>query len=453
MPGNAGKSDAVTQMLTRIRTAEIQIPLETSMTRPAFQCYSTIFNMQSHESRRVANLTTDQVSKKRALDRSNQRSHRAKNKAYIQHLEAKVAELTYNLERAEARLAEYEKQQSEKLTETPVCPTQNDPGSSTLADPAFLDLEGYDSSRLGSNLKESHQAQEGSFDVIQSLDTLPLDFGAGIEVNFFDSPQEFTFSNLGLPDLSSANGTGLSQSSVIQESLEGSSSFGSSSSNSLGTPEWQQIPMNIPPTNKLDELIISKARSWRDHFLRSGHQNTELGEPRFPSISSLLNRPFNEDEDIPRPVSDVVAAQVLRSPIKSLVERIGFMYKLAYFVRWLVCQTEETYKMIPEFLRPTHLQRTVPHPAWIDVVTYPDARDELIRQMNWDVYESFRALTGSSVSVTWPFPDSGAFMESADGRCLRLNPLFESHIRNRGNWKCGKEVGDAFPFMRPYCRP
>lgn len=53
-------------------------------------------------------MAVEQVSQKRAVDRSNQRNHRAKNKAYIRHLEDKVAELTYKLERAQTRLLRYE---------------------------------------------------------------------------------------------------------------------------------------------------------------------------------------------------------------------------------------------------------------------------------------------------------------------------------------------------------
>lgn len=107
---------------------------------------------------------------------------------------------------------------------------------------------------------------------------------------------------------------------------------------------------------------------------------------------------------------------------------------------------------MPDFMKPTVLHRTVPHPAWIDILSFPGARDELIRQGNWDVYETFKSLTGASISVTWPYPDSGAFMESVDGKSMRLNPLFEAHIRSLGNWRLGNEVSEGFPFTKPYVK-
>ncbi|KFH46739.1 hypothetical protein ACRE_023890 [Hapsidospora chrysogenum ATCC 11550] len=418
--------------------------------------------MKKQEDRRVSNMTPEQVSRKRAVDRYNQRSHRARNKVYIRHLEAKVAELSYKLESAEARLLQYEGNGSRNhggehpgghlasppLTHEASLIRQDGSGAS--------DCHG---SRSPDNATDRSLAERNKGDYSDSVHgkyrkPLPLDFGSGIAANIYESPRDLTFRGMSPPEANAVDAPETKATLTIPRGASGDTGLSASppSDSTTNVPEWQRLPMHLPPTTELDEIIIHKSRLWREKYLKSGRQITELDEARFPSISSLLNQPLDEGDTMPRPVSDEVAAQVLNLPVRSLVERIGFMYKISYFVRWLVCQTEQTYNQMPDFMKPTELQRTVPHPAWIDVLTFPDARDELIRQGNWSVYETFRSLTGASISVTWPYPDSGAFMESADGQSLRLNPMFEAHIRCLGNWKLGKEVGEVFPFMKPYVR-
>lgn len=157
----------------------------------------------------------------------------------------------------------------------------------------------------------------------------PLDFGSGIAVNIFDSSQDFTFLGLSPTDTSMIDGIVASGNPL---ELPGTR-LEASQPDSATAPEWKQLPMYIEPTNKLDEIVINKSRFWRGRILKSGRQITELGEPRFPSISSLINQPLDDGDNVTRPVSDEVAAEVLDSPVKSLVERIGFTYKLSYFVR------------------------------------------------------------------------------------------------------------------------
>lgn len=94
----------------------------------------------------------------------------------------------------------------------------------------------------------------------------------------------------------------------------------------------------------------------------------------------------------------------------------------------------------------------MPHPAWIDTVTWPEVRDDLIRHVDvWDRFMDFRRVTGKSLPVNWPYTDSGAFLETADRKLLMLNPVFEMHICKPENWTVSKEAAEEFPFLGPYC--
>lgn len=80
-------------------------------------------------SRRVPNLTPQQVEQKRAIDRDNQRHCRAKNKARIRSLEAEVNELKQELRDTRAQLRKY--QQKETITPD----EEADPSSLSLKHP------------------------------------------------------------------------------------------------------------------------------------------------------------------------------------------------------------------------------------------------------------------------------------------------------------------------------
>lgn len=412
--------------------------------------------------RRVSNLTDAEVQKKRAIDRVNQRHFRAKTKAYVRSLEEKITELTCRLQECQNELHEYQKRdsdgntsrsrQSSSLSSSLSSSTRYTAPVASAAQDGDASL-GYDTHGSTTAMLSSYRG-ELDFSTTSALDALPLEFGTGITVNLFNSAQEFSFLDLGLPT-DSMSSTQIRESVTPDESPFAGATGPWSPLTTMHTniaAEWEMVPLNVPATTKLDEFILTTVEAWKERASRCGHQDAEINEPLFPSISSLLNQP--REEERPRQLSAAVAAQVCRSPLQSLVERLSFMYNLSYLIRWLVSRTTHSYDKLPDFMKPTRLQCTVPHPAWIDMVVWPEARDQIIQgQMHWDQFAAFRELTGASMWVRWPHADSGSFMESDDGQSLLLNPIFESHIRRIENWQVGEEVAVAFPFMKPFCRP
>ncbi|CAK7233860.1 hypothetical protein SBRCBS47491_008754 [Sporothrix bragantina] len=175
--------------------------------------------------------------------------------------------------------------------------------------------------------------------------------------------------------------------------------------------------------------------------------------PPSPSDTS-----YSEDNDalvdtISRPVLAAVASHVVwKSPLKHLTGRLAFLYKLAHFLRWCLCPTKENYDALPDYLKPTMLQRRVPHPVWVDLIVWPEVRDSLIRGGDYSAFELFRFVTGNTMTVNWPYTDSGTFMECADGKRLALNPIFEAHIRNIDNFSVGCQAAAEFPVLSRYVR-
>ncbi|KAF9885038.1 hypothetical protein FE257_000769 [Aspergillus nanangensis] len=404
-------------------------------------------------SRRVSHLTNAEVQKKRAIDRDNQRHHRAKTKAYIKTLETQVAELTRQLQDAHSQLLERgDSPGSQKCSTTP---------GDLLSSSSISTL--YDQESATDQDTPTVQYQSSSFnnptelecEAHSLLNTLPLVLVPGITLSPLEVTQGFSRLELSLSNHIASDIGAKEQAGFhlgLEHNNDGTLSWDSMIDQQTlpDVPNWQLLPLHLPPSTKLDEVIVNTVNAWKS-ALQLGHQEAELSEATFPSISSLLNR-GNEAQHL-RPLSVVVADQVGRSPLTSVAERLGFMYILSHLIRWLVCRTKQTYDSLPDFLKPTHLQQTVPHPVWVDTITWPEARDCIIRgDMNWGDFDVFRELTGKSMSVGWPYSDSDAVLESGDGQLLTLNPVFVSHISNVNNWQVGLEVADRFPFMLPFCR-
>ena len=67
--------------------------------------------------------------------------------------------------------------------------------------------------------------------------------------------------------------------------------------------------------------------------------------------------------------------------------------------------------------------------------------------MDWSQFPIFRELANQSVSINWPHGKSQVFTALSQNE-LKLNPLFENHIRNKHNWTVGPELFEQFPFLK-----
>lgn len=416
--------------------------------------------------RRVGNLTADEVQKKRAIDRANQRHCRAKTKVYIDSLEKKVADLTCQVRDLEAQLNAY------RQGDTTASSSTSSPGGQvqSITKPTLLPAPPRNDAETELGTSTATAFNDSPFypsDGTSYFPGLPLDLSTGITIApSGGSEQDFNFWGISWTDpfqmVSSAENPLLGVVDILPGNEEDLQTSAWESNTAGATEVWQQVPLYIAPVSQLDHVIIDTTASWRARAQQRGQEDAELREPTFPSISSLLNPSTDNPNPTPDPsttttssshaLSSIAAAQVGRSPLKRLPERLAFLYNLSHLIRWLVCRSKETYEAMPEYLRPTELQKTVPHPAWVSTIAWPQARDDIIRYMDWTRFEEFRWLMGPELSVNWRSADRDALMESPDKQCLVLHPDFEMHLHNVENWSMPAAVGRVFPFLKPYCR-
>jgi hypothetical protein len=118
-------------------------------------------------------------------------------------------------------------------------------------------------------------------------------------------------------------------------------------------------------------------------------------------------------------------------------------------IKWLIYRTQSTYEQMPGWLRPQLLQREVPHPAWIDRIAWPNARNYLITHPEI-TFDDFAMVYSSSFEVSWPYSPSyviEAQNESGPDRGINLNPVYEQHLRQLKNWTVGDKFRRKFPEL------
>lgn len=411
---------------------------------------------QDPTTRRVSNMTSSQVEHKRAIDRANQQICQRRKRAKMQWLEGEVIRLTGQLEAAHERIRALEAGAAAAVVpvsvyqSVPVPVTMDVPLHAPIViEPAALDAAGLDIPPLDASASPTALASTtaSSTTIATTNSTAPTPDDAR---NDYDSI--WTVHLRELLDPANNEDYGELGNIVFEYPMPPpdtpSPQYGEGGEITL--PDWQVVPLHLPPETDLDRFIIEMTNSGRRLQQQTGA--AELSQAQFPSISSLINP--NLGDDGTRPLTFALAAHVVRnSTVKSITTRIALMYLLSHLLRWLVCRNRQTYEKLPDFLKPTHLQRTVPHPAWVDAITWPAARDNIIRSEAWKkiTFDEFRRVTGACMSVKWPYTDSGAFSDLGDGQNLVLSPMFEDHIRRAANWTLSKSTASRFPFMKEFC--
>ncbi|KAF7550644.1 hypothetical protein G7Z17_g5584 [Cylindrodendrum hubeiense] len=418
--------------------------------------------------RRVANMTSSQIESKRSIDRANQRYCRAKRKTQMGQLQSQVDSLTRELEDTKKQLREY--QEREKSWSGLAAFGSSSEGSSNgstapglCTDLAFLDdgeveditgacqdagLEldisiptsqtslvaaGFDQPAFNSDFDSFYQPASSNF-------------AGGLNADLLDPAWQLPPSNLNHQALFQEHPSP----GAPSRPLPWAGHFLLDKFNppfmTPGTVEWRSIPPLTDATTQLDQVILTTTES-----LRRGGFRPPLRESPFPSISSLLN-PAGQDKSSSCTISTAAAAQVGRSPVASLLGRVGFLYVLSHLLRWYICRTKESYDQLPHCLRPTLLQRTIPHPPWIDTIVWPDIRDAIIQHMDWSRFFELRAVIAPSLCVGWPHTDTRSVFETVDGKNYKLSSVFEQHLRDGSNWTVDANAAEVFPFLKPVAR-
>ncbi|KAK0312395.1 hypothetical protein LTR82_013865 [Friedmanniomyces endolithicus] len=514
-------------------------------------------------SRGVANLTPDQLTKKRANDREAQRAIRERTRNNIAHLETRIRELESQqpfqelqrvLQQRDDAVRECEELRNRLATVASVVGTATaangnggQPGGQQVAgaslngtftidnliNPAWLNADGAELAALASTVlphpsqQQQHAGAQGQYYDQQVHPDLrspsyPTTHGS-LESPHTDGSarrwdpsmqQQYAQPNGGkydqqLPPLGLIQqpSDGERDRLVLNYIMDRSSPNGHSTAQTYSqqppvppsTPLYARLPNNTPPSCPLDSLLGDFIASRRDQ-VNAGARMQEVLGPEYPSFIALHD-PSSPAAKNCHPVSALLIDILSKFPdISALPEKVAVLYIMFLIMRWSICPCEACYERLPEWVRPVAEQLDIPHTTWVDdlpwsVSTSPPSQEEeaafdfdlfcneVTRAGGEDLgatrvqrttadqlantlfrpfmrkrlaasstpvrFDEFFVPYTTTLSLNWPHPTSQVLLPAspAEGGGVKMNPVFESHLRGLESWSLGADFQRAFPDL------
>ncbi|KAK3110393.1 hypothetical protein LTR53_015361 [Teratosphaeriaceae sp. CCFEE 6253] len=214
------------------------------------------------------------------------------------------------------------------------------------------------------------------------------------------------------------------------------------------TPLYARLPNNTPPVAPLDNLL-SDFIATRRQQLKAGASMQEILGPEYPSFIALhdLNSPARKNC---HPTSALLIDILSKFPdIETLPEKVAVLYIMFLVMRWSICPCEACYERLPTWARPVDAQIDLPHATWIDNLPWPFMRRQLASASTPVNFDEFFVPYTTTLSLNWPYSTSQVLISSLteDGSGVKLNPLFEMHLRVLDHWSLGVDFQRAFPDL------
>ncbi|PNS20940.1 hypothetical protein CAC42_2871 [Sphaceloma murrayae] len=397
--------------------------------------------------RGVANLTPEQLARKRANDREAQRAIRERTRNTIEHLEARIKELEGQqpfqemqsaLRTRDAILAENE--ELKRRLQNIIVLAQYQSGGHGLNDlalataqqaplpmpqtPQHADAHGHESQHQ--QFPHAYSDREASTPPVAQQNLHP-------DLRNLQAGQVPTAHMSGLP-----NGANTSPRQTRRQKPV------------ADLPEWQRMPTHTAPSNPIDTALQGLITARRAALQSGEAPQTVLGPP-LPDFTALMSshRPHNQ-HPLVSGISLLVSEQMSTS---DLPNRVAMMYTTYFLLQWIISPTQEMFDRLPTWLRPTRLQLERQHSMWIDMLPWPQLRDKAMSNPQSYPFNFFYNFT-SQLSLNFPYEASLCLLQksqsgsasSIDGDNADehwvINPIFEAHIRELHNWTMS-EGGDG----------
>ncbi|PLB50100.1 hypothetical protein P170DRAFT_473675 [Aspergillus steynii IBT 23096] len=201
------------------------------------------------------------------------------------------------------------------------------------------------------------------------------------------------------------------------------------------------LPKHRSATCPLDQILLDFASSRRSLAAKGFPIDVVVG-PSQPCLQAVVNRLSTGEVHA---TSRVLAEVLATFSHVALPEKLAFMFVMFRTMRWQLSSTDSNYDEMPRWLRPTAVQITVPHAAWIDNIPWPRVRDMLIENPEKYPFPVFSELYSENVTVNWPYDSMDTVSHQGDS--LIFNPIFEKHVRKLDNWTVSGHFRDYLPEM------
>ncbi|KAI9889436.1 MAG: hypothetical protein M1814_005299 [Vezdaea aestivalis] len=389
----------------------------------------------AQSSRGVANLTPEQLAKKRANDRDAQRAIRIRTRTEIESLKHKIQELTAQQPYQDLQRAERQKE---------AIRAENEDIKRQLSSIVSM-LQPL----IGCGLK--HEPPPAQWTPTNKYLPPPVDRrseGRGAPFPLL-SPilSQYNPQSPGKSILPS------SVKSMVSHLLKANNGSRSTSVSLPRTVTPEALPAlqlgylaavkTLAPSCILDNVMLDYLDRARAQ-LRNGRPILEVIGPRYPDITSIV---YNKTTERTHSLSEMLSSMINTFPdVSDLPERICTIYMMYILFQWQINPTRESYERMPDWLAPRPSQLFTVHPAWIDNLPWPKMRDSLVYDYRQYTFNEFFPPYTTGLSVNWPYDPMTCVGRGQDGEYM-LTGLYEDHIRNLSNWSLGPEFEREFPTL------
>ncbi|PVI02933.1 hypothetical protein DM02DRAFT_275035 [Periconia macrospinosa] len=164
-------------------------------------------------------------------------------------------------------------------------------------------------------------------------------------------------------------------------------------------PPHSTLPRYVQPTCPLDALLLDFLSERRAHAA-AGATSKELVGPLYPNFTVVAfpQRPMES-----HPLSKLHTDILQTFPdISGLPEKVAIIYIMFLVMRWLVDPTQENYDRMPDWVTPRPSQLFKDHPFWYDYIPWPGMRDIFILGPNIIDFDTFFIPFTTTISLNWP---------------------------------------------------
>ncbi|KAL5386828.1 hypothetical protein DPSP01_003847 [Paraphaeosphaeria sporulosa] len=160
------------------------------------------------------------------------------------------------------------------------------------------------------------------------------------------------------------------------------------------------LPRNVPTTCPLDAILLDFLTDRQGRAAQGDHIKTIVG-PMYPNFTPIVHPERNVDA---HPLSKLFT-DILRTfpDICGLPEQVAIVYIMFLVMRWQIEPSAENYDRLPDWVTPRASQLFVPHPVWNDHLPWPKLRDRLINSPTPVPFDAFFIPFTTTVSLNWPY--------------------------------------------------
>ncbi|OCL06057.1 hypothetical protein AOQ84DRAFT_321991, partial [Glonium stellatum] len=160
------------------------------------------------------------------------------------------------------------------------------------------------------------------------------------------------------------------------------------------------LPRVISATCPLDGILLDFLVDCQARAAEGVPMKTLVG-PLYPNFTALL---YPERQIDSHPLSKLFT-DILRTfpDIYGLPEQVAIVFIMFLIMRWQIEPTQENYDRLPDWITPRPYQLFTPHPVWMDHLPWPRLRDRMISTTPFIVFDTFFISFTTTVSLNWPY--------------------------------------------------